>query len=166
MIALALTVLLTVTGAVTVFLAGALSLTAPFIKLGGRGRPEVKGKGKVKAEAEGKGKVKAEEEVKGKAVATGKTGTAAGLGTLAKGCLVATLLAALGFKGHVVLFVPADPHREQAPPPYWLINIYLHVIFLFTFRGRQAAGWTLFTNAHPTTCPERFVMSTCFRVCF
>ena len=162
MTALALTVLLTLTvaltGAVTVFLAGTLSLTAPFIKLGGRGRPEVKGKGKGKVK--GKGKFE---------------GSLTGLGTLAKGCLAATLFEALGFRGHVDLFVPADPHKEQAPPPYWLMvaqlsfcdasRIYVNVIFLFTFRGRQAAGWTLFTRAHPTTCPERFVMSTCFRVC-
>lgn len=147
MIALALTVLLTVTGAVTVFLAGALSLTAPFIKLGGRGRPvEVEG-GKVKGGEVKGGKVKGGEvEGKGgKAGATGKTGAGiggTGLGTLAKGCLAATLFEALGFKGHVVLLVPADPHREQAPPPYWLmvtLNIYLNVIF-FIYFSREASG--------------------------
>ena len=148
MIALALTVLLTVPGAATVFFAGAiLSLTAPFIKLGGRGRPvEVEGKG-GKVEVEG-GKVEAEGKGgkgKGKAGATGKTGAGiggTGLGTLAKGCLAATLFEALGFKGHVVLLVPADPHREQAPPPYWLmvtLNIYLNVIF-FIYFSREASG--------------------------
>ena len=136
MIALALIVLLTVTGAVTVFLAAILILTAPFIKLGGRRRPDVEGAvvagnagtGTGNAGAgtgnagtgTGAGTGNAGTGTGNAGTGTGNAGTGAGNTGLLTLCLDATLLVALGFRGHVVLFVPADLHREQAPP-YWLM---------------------------------------------
>ena len=52
----------------------------------------------------------------------GAGGLGAGaLGATAFGCLVGLGLPALGLSGHVVIFVPSEPHKLQQPPPIWYI---------------------------------------------